>query len=234
MRTMIYALMLLMSSFGAQANAHVTTAAQIRSAAMEFLEAFAKEQAKDNYTVSYEAGAIDNRLSLAGCTSSLAIEFTGDPWKSTHPSLQIACQGERPWRMFVATTISIDGPALVAARPLTRGERISEGMVVTESVTVNASRQGVVRRVEDILGMELRRPVSSGSLITPNLLTTPDAVVRGDHVIITAAGSSFSISTRGRALANASVGEQVMVENLGSSRTVKAYVVAPGRVEIPM
>jgi len=46
--------------------------------------------------------------------------------------------------------------------------------------------------------------------------------------------SSFSVSSRGKALASAGVGEQVLVENLRSSRTVKARAVGPGRVEIPM
>jgi flagella basal body P-ring formation protein FlgA len=234
MRIFICALILLMPGFNAQANTQTTTATQIRAAASQFLEAFASQQAKEGYTVSHETGAIDSRLSLASCDQLLTTEFTGNPWKSTHPSLQITCDGERPWRMFVSTTILIDGPALVAARALTRGERITENMVVMGSVTINASRQGVLKRMDDVLGMELRRPVNRGSLITPNLLTAPDAVVRGDHVIITASGGTFSISTRGIALANVSIGEQVMVENLQSSRAVKGYVVAPGRVEIPM
>jgi len=80
----------------------------------------------------------------------------------------------------------------------------------------------------------MRRPVSAGTMITPDLLEAPDAVERGDHVIIIARSKTFSIRSRGKALANASVGEQVLVEKLSSARTVKGTVVAPGRVEIPM
>jgi flagella basal body P-ring formation protein FlgA len=234
MRTLIYVLILLLPGAGALAGTAPTTADQVRDAAARFLDAYASEQAKQGYTVSYETGTVDSRLSLANCTTALAVEFTGNPLKSTHPSLQIACEGERPWRLFVTATVTIDGPALVATRPLTRGERVTSDMVMTEQVTVNASRQGALTQLKDVLGMEVRRSVSPGSLITPNLLTAPDAVARGDHVIITAGSETFSISTRGKALANASVGEQVMVENLGSSRTIRAYVVGPGRVKIPM
>jgi flagella basal body P-ring formation protein FlgA len=234
MRTIIYALILLMPGFSALAATQPATADQVRKAAVRFLDAYKEQQAQEGYTVAYETGTIDSRLSLASCTNALTVEFTGNPMKSTHPSLRISCEGERPWRLYVTATVTIDGPALVATRPLTRGERITSAMVTTEQVTLNASHQGALTHLSDVLGMEVRRSVNPGSLITPNLLTAPDAVARGDHVIIIAGGETFSISTRGKALANASVGEQVLVENLGSSRTVKAYVVGPGRVKIPM
>ncbi|MEC7377791.1 MAG: flagellar basal body P-ring formation chaperone FlgA [Pseudomonadota bacterium] len=211
-----------------------TTAGQIREAAVAFLQTFAEEQASQGYTVTFEPGNIDSRLALAECAAPLDVQFSGDPWKTTSPSLLVACEGERPWRMFVTASLSIKGPALVAARPLTRGERVTEELVTTHSVEVNASRRGVITDPGQAVGMEVRRSVNAGSLITPDILSAPDAVARGDHVIITARSGSFSVRSRGKALASASIGEQVLVENLRSSRTIKANVVGPGHVEIPM
>lgn len=233
MRTTIFSIALLMSTATASVCAQ-TTATEIAQAATNHLKTFADEQAERGYQVTYKPGKIDSRIALASCDQPLAVEFTGDPWRSTHPSLQVACEGERPWRMFVTASVSIQGPALVAARPLARGERLTPDLVTTQSMEVNASRRGVLTETEAVAGMEVRRPINAGSLITPDLLAAPDAVERGDHVIITAKSGAFSVSSRGKALANASVGEQVLVENLRSNRTVRANVVAPGRVEIPM
>lgn len=233
MRTTNLALTLLMSVFSAQAMAE-TTASQIRQASVAFLEAFATEQAAAGFTVTFEPGAIDQRLSLAECQTPLDVSFSGDPWKSPSPSLLVACEGDRPWRMFVTASVSIEGDALVAARPLTRGERITADLLTPQSVQINASRRGVMTDPEQAIGMEVRRSINAGTLITPDILSAPDAVARGDHVIITAKSGSFSVRSRGKALANASIGEQVLVENLRSSRTVKAQVVGPGQVEIPM
>ena len=233
MRTTKFALILLMSCLSATLLAD-TTAEQIRQATLEFLDGFATEQAAEGYTVSFEPGSIDDRLALAECEKPLSVEFSGDPWKSTSPSMQVACEGSRPWRMFVTASVSIHGPALVAARPLTRGERVTEGLVTKQSVEINASRRGVITDAQQAIGMEVRRSVNAGSLITPDMLSAPNAVERGDHVIITAKTGGFSVRSRGKALASAGVGEQVLVENLRSSRTIKASVVAPGHVEIPM
>lgn len=233
MRTTKFALILLMSCSSAPLLAD-TTAEQIRQATLEFLDGFATEQAAEGYTVSFEPGSIDDRLALAECEKPLSVEFSGDPWKSTSPSMQVACEGSRPWRMFVTASVSIYGPALVAARPLTRGERVTEGLLAKQSVEINASRRGVITDAQQAIGMEVRRSVNAGSLITPDMLSAPNAVERGDHVIITAKTGGFSVRSRGKALASAGVGEQVLVENLRSSRTIKASVVAPGHVEIPM
>lgn len=233
MRTTKFALILLMSCLSAPLLAD-TTAEHIRQATLEFLDGFATEQAAEGYTVSFEPGSIDDRLALAECEKPLSVEFSGDPWKSTSPSMQVACEGSRPWRMFVTASVSIHGPALVAARPLTRGERVTQGLLTKQSVEINASRRGVITDAQQAIGMEVRRSVNAGSLITPDMLSAPNAVERGDHVIITAKTGGFSVRSRGKALASAGVGEQVLVENLRSSRTIKASVVAPGHVEIPM
>lgn len=232
MRTQLLVLTLFMAlANSVQAK---TTANEIQEATTSFLEAFAAAQAERGYQVTFETGNIDSRIALAPCSAPLAVEFTGDPWKSERPSVQVACTGERPWRMFVTTTVSINGPALVATRPLGRGERVTRNMLKTRSVVVNASRRGIITDVELVESMVVSRPVNAGSVLTPDLLEAPDAVSRGDHVIITARKGSFSVRSRGKALANASVGEQVLVENLGSSRTLRANVTAPGHVEVPM
>ncbi|MBU2952511.1 flagellar basal body P-ring formation chaperone FlgA [Marinobacter sp. F3R08] len=233
MRIINLALLILLSGVSGPLVA-ATTAAQIQKATLVFLQNFASEQANEGYTVSFEPSSIDNRLALAQCDQPLGVEFSGDPWKSTNPSMLVTCEGARPWRMFVTASVSIHGPALVAARPLARGERITEALLTRQSVEINASRRGVLTSTDEAIGMQVRRSVNTGSLITPDMLSAPNAVERGDHVIITAKTGGFSVSSRGRALANASVGQQVLVKNLRSSRTIKASVVAPGHVEIPM
>lgn len=233
MRTIFLAIVALLASFAAPVSG-ATSADQILQATRGFVEQWAKEQSEQGYEIIFEVGHIDSRVSLAECDQPLETSFTGDPLQTNRPSVQVSCSGERPWRMYVGTSLEIHGPALVAARPLARGERLTEKLVSIQSVQLNASRKGALTKPENIAGMMMRRPVSTGTVITPDLLEAPNAVERGDHVIIEAKARTFSISSRGKALADAAIGEQVLVENLSSSRTIKGTVVADGRVEIPM
>ena len=162
------------------------------------------------------------------------LSFSGDPWKSTQPSLLVSCKGDRPWRMFLPVSITITGEAMVAARPLGRGERLTKAAIQSDSVVVNSIRRGAITNIEQLVGMEMRRGINAGTVFTPDLVLTPAAIERGDHVIISARSGNFSVNSRGKALASGGIGDQVLVENLSSSRTVRARVTAPGHVEIPM
>lgn len=223
----------LASLLGTQAGA-ATTADDIRKATRLFLQQWAEQQTSLDRRVTFEVGHIDSRVSLADCAEDLDTSFSADPMRSTRPSVMVACSGKRPWRMYVTADLDIYGPGLVAARPLARGELLQENLLKQSEVQLNASYKGVVTDRKQVVGMILRRPVKAGTLITPDLLEAPDAIERGDHVIIVARSESFSVQSRGKALANASVGDQVLIENLSSARTVRARVIAPGRVEIPM
>ncbi|MEP1214911.1 MAG: flagellar basal body P-ring formation chaperone FlgA [Marinobacter sp.] len=234
MRITIFVTALLMSTLTGIGMAADTTAGQITTAADEFLAAFAKAQSGEGFAVEYDSGSLDPRLSLATCDSPLEVSFSGDPWKTTQPSLQISCEGSRPWRMFLPVSVNITGDAMVAARPLGRGERLTPGALRTDTVVVNAIRRGAITSEDQLVGMEMRRGINAGTVFTPDLLLAPAAIERGDHVIISARSGNFSVNSRGKALASGGIGEQVLVENLSSSRTVRARVTAPGRVEIPM
>jgi flagella basal body P-ring formation protein FlgA len=211
-----------------------TTPAQIITAAKAFLNHFAADQQAQGFEVSFEVGDLDSRLHLASCDGGPVVAFSGDPWRSTQPRLLVSCDGDRPWKLFLASHLEIRGTALTAARPLNRGTRLSAAMVTTSPVVVNSLRRGAVTRKEHLIGMEMRRPVNAGTVFTPDLLTQPDAVARGDHVTISASAGAFSVRSRGKALGSGRIGEQVLVENLASSRKVRGVITAPGQIEIPM
>lgn len=219
---------------GGLAAAETTTADQIHGAAGQFLDSFAAGQSAEGYKVRHELGQLDARLSLAICESEPKVSFSGDPWKTTQPSLLVSCEGSRPWRMFLPVSVQIHGEGLVAARPLARGERITESVLKTKPVEMNATRRSPIRDKEQLVGMEMRRGINTDTVFTADLLTAPEAIARGDHVVITAESGGFSVRSRGKALGSGGIGEQVMVENLSSARTVRAKVIAPGQVRIPM
>lgn len=222
-----------------QANTALASAGtgpeEILGAGRAFMERYATDIENEGLEARFALGSLDPRLSLAPCgEGNIAVEFSSDPMTTTQPSLLVSCDGKRPWRMYLSVSLDIYGDALVAARPLNRGDRITQAMVATERVKVNAVRQGAITRAENLVGLEMKRPVRAGTPFTPHLVTSPDAVARGDHVMITARSKAFAVQTRGKALADGRIGEQVLVENLSSSRTLRARVVAPGKVEIAM
>lgn len=234
MRIFILTGFLLSALFSQSALPARNGASQVLEAASGFLDRFVELQASKGYEITYELGTLDSRLTLADCISGPEVVFSGDPWRSTHPRLMISCDGARPWKIFLSSTVEIRGEAFVAARPLGRGDRLGEEMINRSQVVVNSVRRGAVKDLENLVGMEISRPINAGTVFTPDLVSAPDAVERGDHVIITARSGNFSVQSRGKALANGRIGEQVRIENLSSSRTIRARIIAPGHVEVVM
>ncbi len=211
-----------------------TTSQDIIRAVSGFLEHFTEQQEAQGYQVDYTTGSVDSRIALAPCPGGPAVDFHTEPMETTRPTLLVSCDGKRPWKMYVTTSVEITGEAVVAARPIGRGERLAANMLSTQPVLLNERRKQAVSDPQRVVGMEARRPISAGVPVTADLLIAPPAVSRGDHVIIRARSGRFSVASRGQALAEAAVGEQVLVKNLSSSKTLRARVTAPGRVEVAM
>ncbi|MDY6798309.1 MAG: flagellar basal body P-ring formation chaperone FlgA [Pseudomonadota bacterium] len=211
-----------------------TTSQDIIRAVRVFLQNFTVEQEAQGYQIEYEAGSVDSRIALAPCPGGPAVSFHTEPMETTRPTLLVHCDGQRPWKMYVTASVEVIGEAVVAARPIGRGERLAGNMLATQPVLLNERRKQAVKDPQRVIGMEARRPISTGVPVTADLLTAPPAVSRGDHVIIRARSGRFSVASRGEALAEAAIGEQVLVKNLSSSKTLRARVTAPGRVEVAM
>lgn len=233
MRTLILLVSLLATSAVLADSGHDTTG-EIREAANHFLSQFSETQSRAGYTVEYELGTLDPRLTLAPCSQAISADFNSDPWASSQPTLLVTCTASRPWRIFLPVSLSIKGAVYTAARPLGRGERITALMLTQESGELNNSRRAPVSRIEDLVGKEMTRSINRGTVLTSDLIVEPDAVQRGDHVMIVARSGNYTVRTRGKALASGQQGEQVMVENLSSQRRVRGRVIGPGMVEIPM
>ncbi|MDX1589934.1 MAG: flagellar basal body P-ring formation chaperone FlgA [Oleiphilaceae bacterium] len=208
------------------------TVQRILQAADNFMADFVAGQQTQGRQVEYQLGSLDDRLSMDPCPSPLAVSFAGDPQKSVRNTLLVACEGDRPWRLFLNADIKIQSEGWVTRHPIRRGTRIDESMLESRSVTINQVRQGSYQEPEHILGMEARRNINAGVPLTPHLLVAPDAVSRGDRVIISAGNSTFAIETRGEAVQGGKVGDQISVINESSGRRVRGRIVAPGRVAI--
>ena len=210
----------------------LSTAERINAAATDFLEDFRTEQEALGREIAYDLGSVDPRLNLADCTEPLAVEFSGDPMRTTRATLQVACRGEQPWRIFLKANVEIQAEGWVSRRAIARGAQLDRGMLEATTVTLNTNRRSGLTDPEDMIGMLARRNINAGTPITPNLLEAPEDVSRGDRVIIRAGGSTFSIQTRGEAQRGGHVGDQITVINENSGRSVRARITGPGEVDI--
>jgi flagella basal body P-ring formation protein FlgA len=90
----------------------------------------------------------------------------------------------------------------------------------------------VARSLDQIVGMQLRRPVVAGQPLRLADLARPPLVQRGAMVRIELYSSGLSVSGQAVALDAGAEGAKVRVQNLTSHAFLFAEVVGPGRVRI--
>jgi flagellar basal body P-ring formation protein FlgA len=90
----------------------------------------------------------------------------------------------------------------------------------------------VARSVDQIVGMQLRRPVAAGQPLRLTDLTRPPLVQRGATVQIELSAAGLFVTGQAVALDAGAQGEKVRVQNLTSHAFLFAQVIGPGKVRV--
>lgn len=120
----------------------------------------------------------------------------------------------------------------VLTRPLRRGDLISASDISWQDLELGPGSAQIIVSAEDVIGRTPRQNLRAGVPLRGFDLTAPTAVARGSQVTMIFQSGNLQITTQGRALADAAMGEAVRVVNLMSSRTVEGRVEAMGVVRV--
>ena len=202
----------------------------LRQNVVNFLENY--YQSADIARTRVHVNRLDSRLRLTDCAQPLTMELDDPDLRGGNISVHTRCGSPRPWAIYVPARVSVYRPLPVAARSLNRGHRITEADVVVELRDTGELRQGFISQTETAIGQELRRPLAAGDTFRMGILVEPLAVTRGDHVRLRAGTGPIAVITRGTALDNGRLGEQIRIRNNQSERVVKALITGPGEVRV--
>ena len=131
-----------------------------------------------------------------------------------------------PVRIVGTSQVAIAAHAIVAGAVLTAND------VRTEQRDITQLPGGYMDDPAVAVGLTAGRPISSGTVITNQLLLGAKAVQRGQTVTLQADAGGVRISMEGRALSDALVNQRVRVENLSSGKIVEGIARSQQVVEI--
>ena len=124
--------------------------------------------------------------------------------------------------------------AMVAARRLAIGDIIGPGDVRLQRLRADRVRAGTAERPDQVVGLQLHRPLAAEAPVFTADLGPPAIVERNALVTMVLEAPGLSLSAQGRALEAAPRGGLVPVMNLASRTVVEGEVVGPGRVRVAM
>ncbi len=173
------------------------------------------------------ASNIDNRIRATDCPTPL--ETSSQTSKVTsNITVLVQCEPDN-WRVYVPVRVQRSQPLVIAGRALSRGEVISENDLSMKFVDLNAFRRFGFSSPQLVSGAKVKRNIKAGDIIEQRDVCV---VCRNEIVIIKAVKGEMSITTKGTALSDASLGEQVRVKNSKSQRIIEGRVSDIGEVTI--
>lgn len=139
----------------------------------------------------------------------------------------------RPARtVWVAAEITVWSEAVVALRPLYKGEKVGAVDVAPERRRLKDVPRGAAPSADDVVGKRVTRLIPAGSVVTLSAVEVPPVIRKGDWVTILAEGGSVRVSAPGEARDEGAPGETIRVANRASKRTVQAKVVDSRTVRV--
>ena len=196
------------------------------------IEAFLRIQVKGlPGQASFTIGSIDPQNQLAPCPS-LAVSLPPGARAWGRTSVNVRCQVEHGWNIFVPVHIRILGNYLVTARPLVQGQVVTQADLTENHGDLTNLPPGTLTDAGEAIGRTVTLSMASGMPLRGDMLRRALVVQQGQTVRVVSKGPGFQVSGNdGRALGNAADGQLVQVR-LQNGRVISGTARPGGVVEV--
>jgi flagellar basal body P-ring formation protein FlgA len=180
----------------------------------------------------FVAGPISTSTRLGRCSQPVKPSVGSGGQMRDRILVELRCPGTPPWHIYVPVRVVGTSQVTIAAHAIVAGSVLTESDVRTEQRDISELPPGYMDDPAVTMGLTAGRPISSGAVITNQLLLGTKAVQRGQTVTLVAGVGGMSVSMQGRALTDGLVNQRVKVENLSSGKVVEGIARSQQVVEI--
>lgn len=200
----------------------------------DYIKAFAKDFLKSKITpqkggkVSITIANIDPRVIIKPCQQALIANIPENS-SSRNVNVKITCDDSIPWKMYIPAKVEHTFAVLVASTTIDKGMTLSESNMEIQFLANTKIRGKKLSDKMSVMGSKATKRIGKGRLISRKNVCL---VCKGDTVTIIAKSDNFMIKTRGTALSNGNINQQIKVKNTRSGKIINPKVTAVNQVTI--
>ncbi|CAJ0809509.1 flagellar basal body P-ring formation chaperone FlgA [Ralstonia flaminis] len=178
---------------------------------------------------SVEVGPVDPRVANQPCDQ---VDLMLPAANRLRGRIQVGvrCKSPHAWAAWVPATIQITGTYYVASHQLSPGKTVDMSDLEARTGDLSMLPPSVVQQPADVVGRVLMTSVAANQPLRAESLRLPIAVQAGQTVKLVAEGGGFQVTSDGRAMNQAAVGQVAQVRtangNVVSGIAQSAGVVA--------
>lgn len=205
--------------------------ADIQKRAEEFL---LTQHTGSTEPVEVQVSQLDPRLRLASCGTPLEAFQSNGARALGSTTVGIRCPGPQPWTVYISASVRAFTEVLVATRFLPQGAVLSGADLKAERHDLSALAGNYETVPARLIGKKLRRSVPMDMVISPQNVTMPPLITKGERVSVLARQAGIEVISSGIALSDAALGERLRVRNESSQKVIEGTVRAAQRIEVEM
>ncbi|MCC6446101.1 MAG: flagellar basal body P-ring formation protein FlgA [Armatimonadetes bacterium] len=145
--------------------------------------------------------------------------------------VEVSLNGKLYKSVPVTVRVKVMGDVMVAARELSRHQKIQAGDIRFERREIT-SLTATPLKEEDVIGKQVKMSVPAGKAIAPESVEDKPAVSKGDKVTVQVVVGSIRATLTGIARSSAQVGQAIRVQNPDSKKELTGKVIDKGLVEV--
>lgn len=220
----------LVAAVGAAAGSEIEPLERILETARTFLtDALGTDE---HVETRIEIGRLDNRLRLQRCAHPPTAQLAPGARAEGSTTVNVRCSEPAPWSIFVPVRVERYAEVVVAARSISRQQIIQPDDVRLERQETSQLAAGYVDDIASVVGLQARRALTPGQVLSGNHLAPRQLITRGQQVTLFADRPGLSVRMTGEALEDGAVGQRIRVRNRSSKRIVEGYVEPSGAVRV--
>lgn len=205
-----------------------TAAVNVAVAIKEYLNL--RSRSRTDWRIEVEI-PLDHARLLQSRSMIASIGGGEEPWIGEQTFLIQAKKNGKTVDIPIQAEVSLPPMVVVATGPLRRDQVLHEEMLAYAPLPRNADERNYFSDIEQIVGKQLRRSVSTNQAIDSDLLGEPIVIHRYDLVEVESISGAVVVRSTGKSLGSGAIGELVDVE-MPNRRKILATVVGPAKVRI--
>ena len=200
----------------------------------DHIESFAKSYLEEKIPppvdgkISINIANIDPRVIIKPCLVPLNANIPEDT-NRRNVIVKIICDDSTPWQIYLTAQIERTFAVVVAIKTIEKGSMLSKENIGIRYMQRNKTSGEKLNNIETVLGSKAKRRIGKKRLITQSSVCL---VCKGDAVTIIAKDQNFVIKTKGIALSDGNIDQQIRVKNTRSGRIITPQISAVNEVTI--
>lgn len=190
--------------------------------------ATAGNKADNNSAVSFIGIGDDYQLPECRHTPQIRLVKALQPGRN---GVEISC-GTPYWKQHMAIQLQVYRQVVVLSQLVRRDDLLSSQHLHQSRQDIGSLSKGFYQSPDQVIGLQVKRALRPGTILSPDMLELPELVRRGQFVAIRIERPGIQVEMEGTAMGSGHQGERIRVRNNQSGKIISATIVARGLVQV--